>query len=138
MMFVDASAFVAIIAEEPDAEFYSAALSKTDSRPAVTSAIAIYEATRGVARLLACGPTRAQQLVLALVGALEMNVLPITQQHSSLALAAFDRFGKGNHPAALNMGDCFAYAVASDLQIPILFKGNDFSKTDLQFALATL
>jgi ribonuclease VapC len=50
------------------------------------------------------------------------------------AIAAFDRFGKRRHPAGLNMGDCFAYACANELDVPLLFKGDDFPLTDITIA----
>ena len=59
--------------------------------------------------------------------------MPVTDQDAHTALAAFSRYGKGRgHPAQLNLGDCFAYAVATNQRTTLLFKGEDFDKTDLR------
>lgn len=63
-----------------------------------------------------------------------MQILPITELHTRFARAAFLRYGKGMHPAGLNFGDCFSYALARDSGQPLLFKGNDFSRTDVEIA----
>jgi len=63
-----------------------------------------------------------------------VRVVPITVEIGRVAVAAFERYGRGRHPAALNMGDCFAYACASQLNLPILFKGDDFPQTDIAVA----
>jgi ribonuclease VapC len=60
-----------------------------------------------------------------------ISVVTIAERECELALKAFDQFGKGRHPAALNMGDCFAYACAKTHGLPLLFKGNDFAKTNI-------
>jgi ribonuclease VapC len=60
-----------------------------------------------------------------------VDIVLIREREALLALEAFDRFGKGRHPAGLNMGDCFAYACAHALGVPLLFKGDDFARTDL-------
>ena len=59
------------------------------------------------------------------------TILPFTDRHAQLASEAFDRFGKGRHPAGLNFGDCMAYATAKMAGLPLLYVGGDFSKTDL-------
>lgn len=64
----------------------------------------------------------------------EINSVAITPEMTTTALDAFDRFGKGRHPAALNFGDCFAYAFAKHSRVPLLFKGDDFALTDIQAA----
>jgi len=58
-------------------------------------------------------------------------VTPVSVAHSRLAIAAFRHYGKGRHPAGLNFGDCFSYALAKDCAEPLLFKGLDFAKTDI-------
>ena len=60
--------------------------------------------------------------------------MPITAEMGRAALSAFDRYGRGRHSAALNMGDCFAYACARQLDLPLLFKGDDFPLTDITIA----
>jgi len=63
-----------------------------------------------------------------------IDVVPFDRQQAELARAAFQRFGKGRHPAGLNLGDCYAYALAQTLGALLLFKGNDFSHTDVRMA----
>jgi ribonuclease VapC len=63
-----------------------------------------------------------------------VRVVPITAEIGHGALTAFERYGRGRHPAALTMGDCFAYACARALDVPILFKGDDFPLTDITVA----
>ncbi len=66
----------------------------------------------------------------------QIQIEPFTQAHATLAIAAFAQYGKGRHPAALNFGDCCAYALAKSLNLPLLYKGNDFAQTDIASALA--
>lgn len=133
-MYIDASALVAIIVAEPEADELCLAI-RASTTGRVTAPIAIYEATLGVARVLSCPVARARQLVVGLLKAMSVAVAPIDDRHADAALAAHERFGKGQHAAKLNMGDCFAYAVAAEAALPILFKGDDFSLTDLPSAL---
>ena len=63
-----------------------------------------------------------------------IELAPVTVEHAEAARRAWRRFGKGNHPAALNYGDCFAYALAHVAGAPLLFKGEDFSQTDVEAA----
>ncbi len=65
-----------------------------------------------------------------------INVVPVTPARAQLAATAYARWGKGIHPAALNFGDCFAYATAQEFDCPLLFIGNDFSRTDIKPAVA--
>ncbi len=60
-----------------------------------------------------------------------VELVPVTSEHASAARRAWRRFGKGNHPAALNVGDCLAYALADATGEPLLFKGKDFAQTDI-------
>lgn len=64
-----------------------------------------------------------------------IELRPVTVEHLNLAREAHDRFGRGSHPARLNFGDCFAYALAKATGYPLLFKGNDFSQTDVRIAI---
>ncbi len=64
----------------------------------------------------------------------EIELIPVTTEHLEAARRAWRRFGKGNHPAALNFGDCFAYALAKVENEPLLFKGDDFTRTDVEAA----
>jgi ribonuclease VapC len=66
----------------------------------------------------------------------QIQVEPFTASQATLAIAAFIQYGKGRHPAALNFGDCCAYALAKSMNLPLLYKGNDFAQTDIASALA--
>jgi ribonuclease VapC len=129
-MFVDASALVAILLGEAGAEQLSARIEASD-RP-MTSAIALYETVLAISRVHARGLTDAESKVRAFVHLARVTVEPIGEQASSLAIAAYAAYGKGRgHPARLNLGDCFAYAMAKQHGVPLLYKGDDFSRTDL-------
>jgi ribonuclease VapC len=128
-MFIDASALVAIIAREPDAPSLEARMRRAAKR--FTSALAMYEAVLGLARLGNTSPAVSQELLQRLVHDAAVQVIPVTAEIGRGAVEAFIRFGRGNHPARLNMGDCFAYACARSLGVPLLFKGNDFTQTDI-------
>jgi ribonuclease VapC len=131
MIYVDASALVAMILGEPESTRFCAILAELDPSEAITSPVAIYEAVAGVARSRACSIADARALVDDLVEESAIRIVEITPRHGEIAISALERFGKGRHPAALNMGDCFGYAVAEAARSPILFKGDDFSRTDL-------
>lgn len=88
----------------------------------------------GLARVLRLTTVDAERLVKNLLKEKKAEIVPIRDETCTIALDAFSRFGKGRHPAALNMGDCFAYACAKELGVPVLFKGDDFSKTDIEVA----
>lgn len=131
-MFVDASAIIAILVEESDAGALTKRLEHGAER--CTSAIAIYEAVVGIARI--CNlPARAAEAILdRFLDQAEVRVVSITAEIGRAAHQAFERYGRGRHRAALNMGDCFAYACARELNLPILFKGDDFAQTDIAVA----
>jgi len=130
-MFVDASAIVAILTNEPEAEALIDRLERA-IRP-VTSAIAIFEATLGLCRKRHASVDEAETDVADFLTNARITLVPIND--ATVALHAFSRYGKGRgHPAQLNMGDCFAYAVATNHRTTLLYKGDDFSKTDLTAA----
>ena len=130
-MFVDASAIVAIMMEEPGSRQLAERL-ESAAQP-MTSPIAIFEAVLAIRRILQASVEIASDRVddfLAITGTRSISVTP---DIAALALDAFARYGKGQgHPAQLNMGDCFAYAVAKKEDAPLLFKGDDFGKTDIR------
>lgn len=130
-MFLDSSALVAILLGEPD---MSQLRAKLKSSRRYTSPIVIYETTMAIMRDSRKSIAEAQSTVNDLLKAYRIVVLPIDDRHAAVALEAFDRFGKGRHPAKLNMGDCFSYASARIQKAPLLFKGNDFSQTDIGVA----
>ncbi|PVM91208.1 VapC toxin family PIN domain ribonuclease [Caulobacter radicis] len=131
-MFVDASAFCAILLGEPEKQVFELRL--TAASGAVTSAVAIWETVRSLVRAKGLDVADAELEVLSYVGAAEISVVEIGSREGSLALDAFARFGKGVHPAKLNMGDCFAYACAKAHGVPLLYKGGDFALTDIEAA----
>ncbi len=133
-MFVDASAIVAVLNGETEATAFADALERSDVR--VTSPIAIFEATLGICRVRHATVEQAAADVAEFLKIAGILCAPITEHETRTALVAFDRYGKGRgHPARLNLGDCFAYAVARNRNLPLLFKGDDFSKTDIEPAL---
>jgi ribonuclease VapC len=131
-MFLDASAMVAILVGEDDA----AALTKRleQAVEAYTSPIAIYEAVLGIARACNIAIPAAETILDRFLEQTAVRITSITAEIGRGAVSAFERFGKGRHRAALNMGDCFAYACARSLDLPLLFKGDDFPHTDIAVA----
>ncbi len=133
MIFVDASAMTAIICREPHADALAQCLG--GDGPFFTSPVAVYESALAVARATHSSVEEATGDVHDLLSRAGAQIVPITDNHASIALSAFDRFGKGRHPAKLNMGDCFAYAAARAGNAKILFVGDNFSLTDLESAI---
>lgn len=131
-MFVDASAIVAIIADEDDGAALARRLSVAPRR--YTSPIAVYETILGIARIRGGPVTAVSALIDEFIQRLDIDTVPITVEIGRAAIDAFARFGRGRHPARLKMGDCFAYACARELGVPLLFKGDDFSQTDIAAA----
>jgi ribonuclease VapC len=131
-MFLDASAIVAIIARESDARSLQRKIVVATQRS--TSPIAVYESIMGVTRALDLPLGEAKALVNDFLREIQAEIVSIDSEMGTSAVEACERFGKGRHPAKLNMGDCFAYACAKELGVPILFKGNDFGKTDIEVA----
>jgi len=129
-MIIDASAILAICFDEPDAEQFAVALAKTDER--LMSAVNYLEAAIRVDRE---NNIVASQKFDALIDFINITIEPVTLEHTRLARSAYAQFGKGVHPAALNFGDCFAYALSKQTGMPPLFKGNDFPQTDIVAAL---
>ena len=132
-MFIDASAIIAILTREPEADLLSALLVK--AKNPITSAIAVFEAAVGIARKRSVPVELVQHDLGVFLSAAKISVVEISTNEAFEALSAFTRYGKGQgHPAQLNLGDCFAYAVAKTNGTALLFKGNDFSKTDITVA----
>ena len=132
-MFVDASAIVAILTREPDADELADILET--ARSPITSPIAIFEAAPGICRKQHASVEEAAEDVREFLGVAAIRAVSITKREAETAFAAFSRYGKGRgHPAQLNLGDCFAYAVAKHHRTALLFKGEDFDKTDIPIA----
>jgi ribonuclease VapC len=131
-MFLDASAVVAILVREADWELLDSKIEKAKLRQ--ISAMAIYEAVLGVARKLSCGLVEARMAVETFLREANAVTIAIDAAIGAEAISAHERFGKGRHRAALNMGDCFAYACAKVHRAPLLCKGDDFVHTDIGIA----
>jgi ribonuclease VapC len=121
-----------MISGEDDAAALAQKLDGADIR--LTSPLAIWETAANVSRILVVEHERAQRLVERFLGEFKITVIAVEPEMTALALDAFRRYGKGRHPAALNFGDCFAYACAKHHKVPLLFKGNDFAQTDIETA----
>ncbi|MBJ3786270.1 type II toxin-antitoxin system VapC family toxin [Devosia sediminis] len=128
-MFVDASAVIAILGGEDDANSLVQKLER--AQRALMSPLALYETVAGLARKRDCSVEEAQALVDVFIEEARVEVVEISSTIGRAAIAAFAQYGKGRHKADLNMGDCFAYACARIHGVPLLFKGNDFMHTDI-------
>ena len=128
-MIVDSSALMAILLGEPEGQALAEAMARADelslAAPNWLEAMIVIRARLGAAG------TRA---LLELVAAANIVVEPAGLALTQGAFDAWLRFGKGRHPAALNYGDCFAYALAMQRNQPLLFKGDDFGRTDVRAA----
>lgn len=131
-MFVDASAIVAILVREADGPDLMRRLDH--ARKAYVSPLCLYEAILGVARARAVSLQEARAAVDYFVEQASAELIPIDGDIGRVALDAFARFGKGRHAASLKLGDCFAYACARQLDVPLLCKGGDFRRTDIPLA----
>ena len=129
-MILDTSPLIAILAGELDAELYIQAISRAPG--CRISAGNFIELSIVVESQFAAEVLRQCDALFRRVG---IVIEPVTVEHAHLARQAFHDFGKGRHPAGLNFGDCFAYALAKQTGEPLLFKGNDFRQTDVISAL---
>jgi ribonuclease VapC len=125
-MIIDTSAVIAILFDEDDAETYAEAIERADSRSIsaanfVETAIVVETQTKN----------NGSRQLDAFFRQARINIEPVTEEQAHVARQAFTDYGKGRHPAGLNYGDCFSYALAKTSGEPLLFKGNDFAKTDL-------
>jgi ribonuclease VapC len=128
-MVIDTSAILAILANEPEAVLFADKIAA--SEVCCMSAASLFESAIIVeSRHGAAGGQKLDELVLAAKIAIE----PVTADQIAIARVAYRMFGKGRHPARLNYGDCFAYALAKSRGEALLFKGEDFSQTDLSAA----
>jgi ribonuclease VapC len=128
-MVLDSSAIVAIHLKEPGYEKLIQAIEGADL--VVVGAPTVLE----TAMVLSSRLRRdARPMISTFLRRLNAEVVSFGEEHSEAAAAAFLRFGRGRHPAALNLGDCMAYAVASVASLPLLFKGDDFARTDIERA----
>ncbi|MEQ8815274.1 MAG: type II toxin-antitoxin system VapC family toxin [Thalassobaculum sp.] len=127
MIAIDTSAIVAILRLEPEAASFVDAVSESDR--CLVSAVSSLEAAMVLARSI--GDPAAWEPLDEMLASPGMEVVPFDAAQVARAREAFLRYGKGRHPAGLNFGDCAAYALAATRGVPLLFKGDDFAKTDL-------
>ena len=123
MIVIDTSAIMAILLDEPEADSCIAAIAGNDIL--LMSAGTLAE-TLIVADRRAVGTEAAK-----LIDGLGVEVVPVTPEDARRVAAAYTQWGKGLHPAALNFGDCFGYALARERDCPLLFIGEDFARTDI-------
>ena len=128
-MIIDTSALVSILDQEAEAERLARAIAAASER--MLSAANLVET--GIVMQVRRGDEAARDLDL-LLAKLKIDIIPVSGKQANLARKAFQHYGRGRHPAKLNFGDCFAYALAKDSSGPLLFKGNDFSQTDITIA----
>ena len=129
MIFADASALIAIIAGEDGADALADALEADPER--MCSAMAVWETVAGLCRSHQFTPQAARDHVQRFRDAAEIRLVPIGAAELDAAVDAYARYGKGRHRAALNMGDCFAYACARTQAARLLYLGEDFAATDI-------
>jgi len=128
-MIVDTSALVSILDQEAEAERLARAIAAASER--MLSAANLVET--GIVMQVRRGDDADRDLDL-LLAKLKIDIIPVSGKLANLARKAFQHYGRGRHPAKLNFGDCFAYALAKDSSAPLLFKGKDFSQTDIMIA----
>jgi ribonuclease VapC len=130
VIFVDCSAIVAILASEAEGPDFAARLEAAPQ--SICAGHVILESSMRLSTLMGFAPTAADELVTRLLREAGMAVVPITEEIAHLAVAAFERYGKGRGgPARLNFGDCLSYACAKAHGAALLFKGGDFVGTDI-------
>lgn len=139
-MFVDASAIIAILSQEPEKDAFINALEATPPDERTTSVIAVWEAIAGLARRTSVPLTLAEGDVRDFLATASIDVQPLTLDHLAPALDAFDRYGRHRLPEsdrnkALNLGDCFHYAAARLAGTGILHKDAGLALTDLPQAV---
>lgn len=128
MIAIDSSAVVAILKDEPEAQLLLNAIEAADR--CLVSAVTVYEASIVMNRH--SGPAGVSD-VLDLLESIRAEIRPFTRDMIAIAVAAYQEHGKGTGAKAqLNFGDCISYALAKSLDVPLLFKGNDFAETDIR------
>lgn len=128
---VDTSALLSILQGESDAEQFEQSLFQSAGDAVITAANLL----EAMLVIESRNPDTGVQDLRALLDIFTITAEPVTHDMVELGFRAWKRFGKGRHPAGLNYGDCFAYALAKHLDAPLLFKGDDFRQTDVVSAL---
>ena len=131
-MVIDTSVLVAILSDEPGAPVYEAAIEEDPVR-LISTATFLETAIVIDARY---GPAGGRELDL-LLHAAAVELVAVNREQAELARRAYREYGKGRHPAALNYGDCFAYALSRASGEPLLYQGDDFGRTDVRSALGS-
>ena len=126
-MILDSSAIVAVLRAEPEAPQFANAIASGKTRR--VSAVSYVEAAIVIDR---GGDAVATRKFDDFFRASQISVEPVTPRQAEIARYAYRDFGKGRHKAGLNFGDCFAYALAKEMDEPLLFKGADFGHTDVE------
>jgi ribonuclease VapC len=129
-MVIDTSALIAILLQEQDAVRLAEAIEA--GSPLLLSAASLFEASMVIESRKGEAGGRELDLLIYRSG---IEVVAVDQDQAETARQAWRRFGKGRHPAALNYGDCFSYALAKSRRLPLLFRGNDFVRTDIEAVL---
>ncbi len=127
-MIVDMSALLAVLFQEEDAPRFETLIAASSCRMSVANVLEAAMVVEGR------GGRPAGDALDAFLACADITAMPISTDQLDIAREAWRRYGKGNHPAALNFGDCFAYALASTENEPLLFKGGDFAQTDIPAA----
>jgi ribonuclease VapC len=125
-MVLDTSALLAILQDEPERRAFNEAIEAADARS--LSAATFVETSIVIEARYGAEGLRDLDL---LIDRARIEVVPVDAEQARIACRAFSRFGKGRHPAGLNFGDCFSYALAAARGESLLFKGDDFLHTDL-------
>jgi ribonuclease VapC len=129
-MFIDTSAIVAILCSEDDASELAERIEAAPLR--VTSALVFLEATMRLSTKLSISPLVVEKRIQAFLAEADVSFAPMDERTAALAVQAFTDYGKGRgHPAQLNLADCLSYACTKAQDVPLLYKGKDFSHTDL-------
>jgi ribonuclease VapC len=128
-MIIDSSAIVAILLLEPEGSHFAELIDRAPRRciaaPNLVEIAMVVSTRKGAEAITKIG---------AFLASADIEIVPFTVEHASAAREAFLRYGKGRHPAGLNFGDCIAYATAKLEAMPLLFKGGDFARTDIEAA----
>lgn len=128
-LFIDASALVAMLVGEPDGLRHAAAI-EADPDP-IWSAMSCWETVSALQNSYGMDAVKARSEVEGAAADRPFRLVAIGDRELKVALDAYERYGKGRHPARLNFGDCFAYACARTNNARLLYKGDDFARTDL-------
>ncbi len=126
-MVIDTSALLAILQNEPERRKFNEAIEAAETRSLSTASF--LETSMIVESRYGADGVRDLDLLIAKA---KVSLVPVDEDQAHLARHGFQKYGNGRHPAGLNYGDCFSYALARSLEQPLLFKGSDFSQTDAE------